>query len=241
MPMTIDHHSRSDQPPDPPESPSPDRLSAVIDAVYEHWILQRNLDLAVATEMRDELADHLATAAADGKPVDVITGPDLRAFADEWADAHQQRPGWADRLSLLAVGALAFVAATVTMAALDARSLTVEIDPIRLLVAALLGGAAASLFLSPLGSRLGHGTRVRRPVVAAFGFALGWVAVMVAAIATVDRLAPTAVWTVPAWLVVPLALATVVVLGAPLIGRLGRAQNVGWVRRLLDIISAGLP
>lgn len=41
------------------------------------------------SEMRDELNDHLNEAVAAGQSVDGVVGPDLGAFAEEWASAYR--------------------------------------------------------------------------------------------------------------------------------------------------------
>ena len=44
---------------------------------------------ATAAEMRNELNDHLSEASAAGQSIDQVVGPDLAAFAEEWATAYR--------------------------------------------------------------------------------------------------------------------------------------------------------
>ena len=43
-------------------------------------------------EMRTELQTHLEAAVEAGKDVDAVVGPDLDAFAEEWAAIHRGEP-----------------------------------------------------------------------------------------------------------------------------------------------------
>jgi membrane protein implicated in regulation of membrane protease activity len=57
-----------------------------------------------ASEMRQELENHLAEAIADGRSVEAVIGDDLGAFAREWAAAQRARsaeamPSWDEVIS----------------------------------------------------------------------------------------------------------------------------------------------
>ena len=113
----------------------------VVDAVHEHWVLQGVQD---AADMRDELADHLGAALRDGKTIEDVTGPDLQAFADQWA-AERSRDSVRWKWGAVA-GAIMFAAATrVALAMVGERSLEVRIDLGGLVIVA--GITAAALFL----------------------------------------------------------------------------------------------
>jgi len=131
------------------------RDDEVVDAIWEHWIVHRDLPVDLANDMRDELAQHLDEAADDGKSTADVTGPDLLAFADGWAEqAHQKRRFEPFRLAIQAVvsGAAGLTFAHV------AWTRTLDVSPrwVDLGLASLSVVAFALVFFGPWGSRLGH-------------------------------------------------------------------------------------
>lgn len=63
----------------------------VVDAIWEHWVLHRSIDVQEANVMRDELATHLTEAKEHGSSTRDVVGPDIRKFADDWADPAAER------------------------------------------------------------------------------------------------------------------------------------------------------
>ena len=56
-----------------------------------HWLVGR-IPEGRASEMREELHQHLREATRDGKPVESVVGHDVLAFAESWARV--DRPSW---------------------------------------------------------------------------------------------------------------------------------------------------
>ncbi len=63
---------------------------AVIDSIERYW-LETGVPRGTVVEMRAELEQHLADAAADNRSVDDVVGPDPAGFAETWAAAHRAR------------------------------------------------------------------------------------------------------------------------------------------------------
>ncbi len=220
---------------------SVDSTRDAIEAVYEHWIVHRGLDAELAAEMKDELADHLGAATADGTPLEQVTGPNIKAFADNWADVNVEPKTWGTRLGLLASATTAFMAAVIGARAIFERTLTVTLNPIEMGLAALLGTGFALLFLSPFGSRLTSSTKVRKPSVMSWAFGFAWAIVLTGWIYLAGRIWPDVTWTLP-WWVAPIAVAvTVALVVLPLRPFFQAAREVKWVRRLVDFMIDGLP
>lgn len=130
---------------------------------------QTNVPRSAITEMGAELATHLNEAAAAGKPPRAVVGPDLAAFAEEWA-AVQRGPAnravgtaaWRvparHKPGLIDWGLLAAVVATVLLIALFAdKEQAVDVEAWRwiwvvtalvLMVAEML---TAGFFMLPFG------------------------------------------------------------------------------------------
>lgn len=106
-------------------------VDQVVDRCRSYW-LASGVSSDAAREMASELRTHLDEAAAAGKGIETVTGPDIDEFAEEWAHAFRgprpttvppeptmprsdsRYPGWA-----LWVGALV-IAALVTLVAVFA-------------------------------------------------------------------------------------------------------------------------
>lgn len=75
-----------------------DRVN-VLDQIERYW-RETGVPGSTVTEMRGELDQHLADAAADGRSVGDVIGPDPSAFAESWASAYRARSrttaSWAD-------------------------------------------------------------------------------------------------------------------------------------------------
>jgi hypothetical protein len=63
---------------------NPDRVTLVVEDCVEYWRTTGVPRSAVAG-MREELEQHLQDAVAAGKSVESVVGPDVLAFAEEWA------------------------------------------------------------------------------------------------------------------------------------------------------------
>lgn len=130
---------------------------------------QTNVPRSAISEMRTELTTHLFDATAAGKSPDVVVGPNLASFAEEWAAVHRgpanRALGTAEwmvparhRPGLIEWGLLAAIAATVILIALFAdKEQNVDIEAWRwiwvitalvLMVAEML---TAGFFLLPFG------------------------------------------------------------------------------------------
>lgn len=66
-----------------------DAISRLVAECGEYWI-RTHVPRRAVREMQAELETHLREAAAAGKPPQTVVGPDLAAFAEEWA-AEQRR------------------------------------------------------------------------------------------------------------------------------------------------------
>lgn len=55
----------------------------------ERYWLDTNVPVGQAREMRNELMAHLESAVAAGKEPESVTGPDVKAFAEEWASVYR--------------------------------------------------------------------------------------------------------------------------------------------------------
>ncbi|MDY7101292.1 MAG: hypothetical protein S0880_08905 [Actinomycetota bacterium] len=69
-------------------------IDGLLDAMRHHWIAVHDLPFRAATDMRDELADDLADARADGHTTAAVLGDDLVGFADAWAQARGPAVPW---------------------------------------------------------------------------------------------------------------------------------------------------
>ncbi len=67
-----------------------ERSRAVIDRIERYW-LETGVSRGAVAEMRGELEQHLADAAADGRSVENVVGPDPGGFAETWAAAYRAR------------------------------------------------------------------------------------------------------------------------------------------------------
>jgi hypothetical protein len=136
------------------------RETTLVRAIHDHWIMS-GVELPTADSMADELADHLAAAAADGKSVDSVVGPNIRAFADQWAEPYTADEGIGPTLGLVILGAVGFLIFNLGATALFEWAPQVTVHPISTGVGAVLGGLVGLLILSPMSSRLSPGGGVR--------------------------------------------------------------------------------
>lgn len=111
-------------------------VDQVVDRCRSYW-LGSGVSNETAEEMTSELRTHLSEAAAAGKSIETVTGPDIEGFAEEWAVAFRgpkpapaprtpseptmprtdsRQPGWA-----MWVGALVIVALVTLVAVLAPR------------------------------------------------------------------------------------------------------------------------
>lgn len=159
-------------------------IESTVDAVEEHWILS-GVDHEIASEMADELSDHLTIAVNDGKSFEDVIGHDLRAFANDWAEHLADRRTPAEQLRLVVIGAVSFAACTIGVETLFAFmwNEVPTVNPATTAIAGLIGGVLAVIAIGPTTSRLGPNTSLRNPIVVSlvFGlvcalFILGWLA-----------------------------------------------------------------
>ncbi len=102
-------------------------VGQVVDRCRSYW-RQSGVSAAAAEEMSSELRSHLEDAAAAGKSIEMVTGPDIEEFAEEWASASRgparaatplseptppslprtdsRAPGWAMWIGVLAIIAI---------------------------------------------------------------------------------------------------------------------------------------
>lgn len=71
-------------------------IEQVVDGCVDYW-KDTGVDPQAVAEMRTELESHLHEAAAAGKPLESVVGPDLEVFAEAWAveargSAHREHP-----------------------------------------------------------------------------------------------------------------------------------------------------
>jgi hypothetical protein len=66
----------------------PDRLTLVVQDCVEYW-RRTGVPRSAVAGMREELERHLQDAAAAGKNVESVVGPDVLAFAEEWAQEYR--------------------------------------------------------------------------------------------------------------------------------------------------------
>jgi membrane protein implicated in regulation of membrane protease activity len=69
-----------------------DRSIDQVLAGCERYWRSTGVPVEAVAEMRAELQTHLEAATAVGKDVDVVVGPDLDAFAEEWAAIYRAAP-----------------------------------------------------------------------------------------------------------------------------------------------------
>ncbi len=73
-------------------------VDQVVERCRSYW-LGSGVSTDTAEEMSSELRTHLSEAAAAGKSVEAVTGPDIEDFAEEWAIAFRgPRPAAAPRV-----------------------------------------------------------------------------------------------------------------------------------------------
>ncbi len=65
-----------------------DAAEDLLDAVFAHWVIYNHVEHGVAKRMTAELRDHFTDVLANDGRLDDVVGPDLQAFADEWASTH---------------------------------------------------------------------------------------------------------------------------------------------------------
>lgn len=124
-----------------------------LEAIWEHWAIHLDVPTHRAAEMRDELAQHLSDAEADGKRVADVTGPDLRAFANEWA-RHERDSTPLSGVATFVQGALAGACGLVFAKVLVDRSLDLSVPVVETVLGILALAGLAFLILGPPGSRL---------------------------------------------------------------------------------------
>jgi len=62
----------------------------IVDRIERYW-LETGVPRAAVAEMRSELEQHLAEAAADGRGAGEVVGTDPATFAESWAATYRQR------------------------------------------------------------------------------------------------------------------------------------------------------
>ena len=129
------------------------RAADTVEAIWEHWVVHGDVPADRADEMRDELAQHLTEAEADGKRVADVTGTDLRAFADEWA-RHEREMPQRSVPSTLIVAALAGACGLTFAKVVFDRSLDVSFPVVEGALAIVALATLAYLVLGPPGTRL---------------------------------------------------------------------------------------
>ena len=212
------------------------RHSELVRAVHEHWVLT-GVDLEQADDMADELADHLTAAAADGKDIEAVVGPDLRAFADEWAAPLAEPPSPRDVVRLTLLGAATCATANVAADALVNWQRTVTVDPVTTGVLALLGGLMANILVGPRLSRLGR-TGLRGNTRVLLPYSLVWALLASVVIWGTTRFEAALAVTLPTWLVVVSAVVTFAITIGPLVALFLRAeQTEGWTKRIARILD----
>jgi hypothetical protein len=86
-----------------------DRVRLVVEDCVEYW-RRTGVPRSTVADMREELERHLRDAVAEGKTVASVIGPDILAFAEEWAGEYRpmsriQAPPSGLGPGLLALGA----------------------------------------------------------------------------------------------------------------------------------------
>lgn len=209
----------------------------IVEAVQEHWVLS-GVDVDVAAEMADELADHLAAAAEDGKSVEAVVGDDLRAFADEWSVpvADQETP--LRRLQLVLMGAVTFAMVSVGASALFDWTTDVIVEPVTTGFAAILGGITAMVAVGPTTSRLRSGTTLRHPAVIALAVGLTFGVLMSSWFVLARRFEGAWTVTLPRWLVLIATALTLFVTVGPLLALATRIdQTDGWSKKIFRALT----
>lgn len=78
-----------------------ERIDRVLDRCRAYWVVN-GIPQQRTDEMVAELGLHLHEALKDGKEVEDVVGPDIDAFAEEWAAPNRQaKPLWAETLDVL--------------------------------------------------------------------------------------------------------------------------------------------
>lgn len=188
----------------------------LIEAVHEHWILS-GVALDEADDMAEELADHLSAAVADGKDIDAVVGPNLRHFADDWAEPATTPDPLRAKAARISLGMAVCVICWTGAQTLFGWSTQVMLRPIETGVVAILAALAAYVIVSPATSRLrpNGNIRSRLGVAAVTGLVVGLILGSWIWLASTFEEA----WTVqiPSWLAVSSVFLTVaIMLGPPL-------------------------
>lgn len=85
-----------------------DQIELVVKDCVFYWKTDTRIPADRAHEMGEELEQHLWAAVEDGKTVDSVVGPDIDAFAEEWAEEDHPPPTAADRAVEIVFGISAF-------------------------------------------------------------------------------------------------------------------------------------
>lgn len=166
-----------------------DRATRQALAACKHIWEVSGIDPVDIDDMLDELHSHLADAAVRGRSTEDVVGPDVVAFARDWAKAHTRRSRRWLRLAIDAVGALALVALLLHLLLTTTR---LPVRPGALLAIVLL-----------LGIQLGWRSTKGGPPFRVFLVAS---AVAVVPALVVHRLLPdTVLFRLPLWITGPVA------------------------------------
>ena len=76
-----------------------DEIDRVVRQATAHW-RKSGIPRSIRRRKADELGDHLRAAVADGRDVRDVVGPDVVAFAAEWAQADRER-NWVEPVLFL--------------------------------------------------------------------------------------------------------------------------------------------
>lgn len=103
-------------------------IQQLVDACATYWLVH-DVPWRTVNEMRLELTAHVQAAAQDGKAWQTVVGPDVRHFAESWAEAYRPQPS---RTRQLAVAIVFVLFAALLTAVLDhmlyQRSLSIVIS-----------------------------------------------------------------------------------------------------------------
>ncbi len=85
-----------------------DEIDLVVEDCVFYWKTDTRIPADQACEMGEELEQHLWGAVEDGKTVESVIGPDVEAFAEEWADEERPPTSTRDRVVEFVFGVSAF-------------------------------------------------------------------------------------------------------------------------------------
>lgn len=213
------------------------RQSEIVEAIHEHWILT-GVELDDANDMADELADHLTTASADGKDLEAVVGPDLRAFADSWADPVATKQSTLSKVGTVVGATIAGAICFVGAGGLFEWNSEVVVEPVETGIIALIIGFTATILVGPVTSRLSPSGKLRSGPGVALRSGVLFAPVMGSWLWISTSYEEQWTVTVPNWLVIPAAVFAFVLFLFPLIATIATVEQTnGWTKRILRVLD----